>query len=251
MPQQPEPDTDHVAVSNAPIMPLAMWRARRRLKALPQEPSQEQPPPPSYSSHIVSLAGAGNAADLYDYMGDPNHVPKIFKQDERFLFLARDPAHRGKIRPSGVREAISILFAEKIGLVRWPVARYPGPEYDFVDGTGAAIDVKTPISPDKGETWDFSLDEVFASIHHELHTPQRPDATPTKVLLDVSYLGHDHYKLLHNKLDQSLSDEARQRLIQVSVPFLKLGRRAINRYRAQRCLQAQHPPPNLSFGPKP
>jgi len=52
------------------------------------------------------------------------------------------------------------------------------------------------------------------------------------ILMDVSYLDHDHYRMMCDYFDQALSPEAKAQLIQVSIPLAKLAPRAVNRYRA-------------------
>lgn len=164
---------------STPIEPSVIaWRAGRK---------EEK----SYTSdRLPVLQGAGNAADLYDFFGDINRASRLFRNDPRFHNLAKDPAHRGKIRPGGVREALTILYAEKIGLVKGPIARYPAPEFDFLDGTGTVIDVKTPVSPMRGEKWRFCLQEVVNSVCRELSWPKRPNSTPKKILMDVRLRTH-------------------------------------------------------------
>lgn len=211
------------ALSRRPLhMSISDWRGRRNSSMQPE------------TLPLPKRDGAGDAAHLYDLMGDAQHVPPVFKNDKRFEQLARDPAHAGKMRPGGVREAISALYAENIGIVQWPVSRYPAAEYDFIDGAGTLIDVKTPVSPDDHEQWAFSRTEVYDSIRSELMIFHHQPEQKAIILLDVSYLDPHDYNDLHSVLDHNLDAADQSMIREITIPFEMVSPDILADYRARR-----------------
>ena len=104
-----------------------------------------------------------------------NDVPKHYQEHPLFFELIKDEAHKGKVNPNTLREAMSAIEAEKKKLVPAPIKRIKNPYIDFVDGKGNPFDIKAPPSPPKGAKYPFDYYASGNSIIDKLNkTEQNP-----------------------------------------------------------------------------
>lgn len=160
--------------------------------------------PRTPSSDVIS-ADCLKAAKVFDldYITHPNRsqfkdvdhffyfyeTVQKYKIDEYRLFtLAADPDHNNFISIKSIREAQSVLIAERKDYMPGPIIRGPE-EIDFYDNLGRPWDVKTPISPGDYDSWLFDIEKVKKSIRHQLGQTyanfRTQEEEPVRVLIDL------------------------------------------------------------------
>jgi len=167
---------------------------------------------------------AGGEQERYPYIRSLKDVPNEYKEDmDRFTDLCKDVAHKGRIEPGGIREAMAAIEMEKSGIIIPYATRPDSPYIDFYDGRGTPIDVKTPPSPSKKDRWDFYPEIAGKSIISQLEKSHPNLYTnidePIYVALDVSYMTEKDRQSLWAYLGEHATEDQISRIVELSVDF--------------------------------
>ncbi len=189
----------------------------------------------SFANRSVISAGRVNEAQTLKTNAD---VPARYTADKRFNSLATDPAHAGKAIDYKTRvEAMSMLQAEKDGIVRAPFKRGPT-QIEGFDAAGQPWDVKAPLSgiDKKGRSF-FDVNQTGMSLKTQLGTGVKKDAYPpkgtywnggvipgtqigstsnVKIILNVTYLNKSDHAALNQWMKTNLSVSEQNRIFEVN-----------------------------------
>ena len=135
----------------------------------------------------------------------PGTERQLLDVQGRFAALSMDPA-KGKLSPGSVEEAAIGLAAERAGIVPPPISREATGQAEFVDGTGAFWDVKSPVSPWEGATWKFDAQHQVGKVLHDL-------SQDNSVLLNLARLTEGDAATLLGLLQGQLTPEQQERVV--------------------------------------
>lgn len=135
---------------------------------------------------------AGGQQDRQKEIRTLDDVPARYRAYPDFEKLTDDPAHRGDPNGKVLREAMAAAEADLSRAVKGPVTRSDTAYIDFYDGDGHPYDVKTPLSPSKGDKWAFDPASNAETILRQLdmeHPNKKTGAVePVSVLIDTTYM---------------------------------------------------------------
>lgn len=170
------------------------------------------------------VENAGEQQDKQSKIRKISDVPARYTSYPGFEDLVMcDPAHYGKAEPKTIREAMSAIEADLKGYVKGPVSRPEDSYIDFYDGDGNPFDVKTPLSPVKGEKWQFSAVQNAETILDQLDITHKNKITgeeqPVAVLLDTTYMSSEDRKSLWHELMKKTKEDRSvlKRIFEVNV----------------------------------
>lgn len=153
----------------------------------------------------------GEKQELQKKLKTLDAVPPKYRSFPGFDDLASDPAHGMIPEPKTIREAVSAVEAVLSGALTAPVTRADDPYIDFYDGHGHPVDVKTPLSPAKGDKWEFDPLGNAETILKQLEMTHKNRLTgkeePVTVLLDSTYLSREDHAALWHKLRKLTKDD--------------------------------------------
>jgi len=134
--------------------------------------------------------------------------------------LAKDPG-QPNITSKSRQEAMAGLEAESQGVLKGPIERGPT-QIEFYDGDGIPWDVKAPRSPSGSDRWSYRNAQAGDSIINELRknpVSNKKTNIPEKrrVILDISYMKKNHYQALKKYLNQNLTKDELNRIVEVVV----------------------------------
>ena len=151
------------------------------------------------------------------------NVPARYREYPNFEDLIEDPAHRGHPCGKTIREAMAACEADLSGKIKGPVSR-PNESYiDFFDGDGHPFDVKTPLSPSKGDKWEFdpysNADTIIKQLGMDYKNKVTGEKEPVAVLLDTSYMKtQDRIDLWHQLMKKTKEDRSvLKRIFEVNI----------------------------------
>ncbi len=182
-------------------------------------------PAPEIPGRVESAGGRVGESSTFKTNAE---VPTKYTDDVRFNDLATDPAHAGANAISAKTrvEAMTGLEAEAKGLIQGPISRGPA-EIEFFDVHGNPWDVKSPITPEAGAKWKFSVDQVGGSIKKELSEKGSPggtfpnqlsgEAADRKILLNTTYMSKADHAALTQWMSANLTPEQLGRIFEVNI----------------------------------
>ncbi len=157
------------------------------------------------------VAAAGGQQSRQRDIRKIDDVPARYRSHPSFGALIDDPAHRGDPNGKVLREAMTAIEAEFSGAVKAPVSRSDTPYIDFYDGEGHPFDIKTPLSPDKGDKWEFDPVSNAQTILHQLDMdhPNKytKKAEPVAVMVDTTYMTSRDRDALWHELRKNTKDD--------------------------------------------
>ncbi|EQC47203.1 hypothetical protein [Bacteriovorax sp. Seq25_V] len=140
-----------------------------------------------------------------------------YSMHEDFENLAADPDHNFTQTHTSQLEAVSGIYARERGVITANIIR--GPEgTEFVDADGIFWDVKTPVSPQINDRWEFDIDNVGTSIKTKLESKDN-----INILVDLSYMRVDNRAHLRSWIEANISENFQNRIKFISVPDAIIG----------------------------
>ncbi len=207
--------------------------ATRALPALAAASTPRPRPTPAASdapARLISSAGRpaptarrvaapGDEAEAFGAVTSLEAVPRHYRRDNRFASLSDDPA-QGTGTPTALREAMSGLEAERVGICTPLIYRGPA-QIEFFDGEGRPFDVKTPRSPADGERWTYRPKSAAKSIAKKLRRTCENAKTgkdePVRIILDTTYLTPQDHSALWDELNAMLTPAEAQLVFELNV----------------------------------
>lgn len=157
------------------------------------------------------VAAAGGLQSRQRDIRKIDDVPARYRNHPSFDALIDDPAHHGDPNGKVLREAMTAIEAELSGAVKGPVLRSDTPYIDFYDGDGHPFDIKTPLSPDKGDKWQFDPVSNAQTILHQLDMDHPNKYTgknePVAVMMDTTYMTAGDRDALWHELRKNTKDD--------------------------------------------